>query len=114
MNYDNLSIEEILEFIKTWGVGFKELDYKKFPNAEGYYHAMLDVHFFLNSKPLRYYNLGGLKLTVKNIANEFMIEFTSKRQGKSYKERAELLEYIADKLLVSREKAVQTALVMSV
>jgi hypothetical protein len=111
MNYDNLSIEEILEFIKTWGVGFKELDYKQYPKAEGYYHAMIDVHFYLSGLPLRFYNLGGLKLTVKNIAKEFLAEYTSKRQDKSYKERAELLEYIEDKLLKSREKVIQTALI---
>lgn len=110
MNFDNLTIEEICEFLKTWGLGFKNLDKVQFPNAEGYYDAMVDTYLFLNNKPLIFFNLRGLKFALRTIAKEFMIEFTSKRQDKSYKERAELLEYIIEKLLINRENVVQATI----
>ena len=104
----NYTITEISQFLKTWGTAFKQLDPQKYPQAEAYYQACVDAHLHLSQKPLRFYTIGGLRRTLLLISDDFLVEYTSRRQGADYKERAELLTYIANNLLQSLNEGVQT------
>ena len=96
----NYTTEEISNFLKQWGTSFKGLDPAKYPNAAAYYQACVDAHQFLNGKEMVFYTLGGLRRTLLLIAAEFEAEWKSKRQPESYKQRAELLRYIVNNLLI--------------
>jgi hypothetical protein len=99
MNYASYNTEELCTFLKLWGTGFKQLDPKKHENAEAYYQACVDAHEFLKGEKMHFYTLAGLRRTMLLIAQDFYVEFTSKRQGESYKHRSELCTYIAENLL---------------
>ena len=96
----NYTTIEISEFLKLWGKSFKGLDAQKYPNAAAYYQACVDAHLYLNNKEMVFYTLGGLRRTLLLIAAEFEAEWKSKRQPESYKQRAELLRYIVNNLLI--------------
>ena len=105
----NYSIEEIKAFLLVWGTAFKALIGTKHTNAEAYYQACVDAHLHLSQKPLRFYTLGGLRRTLLLIADDFLVEYTSRRQGADYKLRSELITHIANTLLQSMNtEGVQT------
>jgi hypothetical protein len=110
MNYDNFSTEEIKTFLALWGTGFKSLIGSKYETAEAYYQACVDAHNALSGKPLRFFTLAGLRRTLHIIAQDFLVEYTSKRQDVTYKQRSELCAYIAEKLLITPTVVVQKEL----
>jgi hypothetical protein len=104
------TIEETKSFLKTWGRAFDELDHRQHPQSDAYYQACVDAHEGIQGKPLRFYNLAGLKRTLLIIADDFEREYKSKRQGIDYyKERAELMRHI-ETLLVTPAKVMQTSI----
>lgn len=108
-DYSKYTKEEICTFLKIWGTGFKSLDYQVHEQAEAYYQACLDAYEHLQEKPLRYYTVEGLRRTLLLIAQDFMIEYKSKRQNETYLQRSELCTYIANHLLESKNSKVVQA-----
>lgn len=99
MNYASYTTDELCTFLKLWGTGFKLLNPTEHPTSEAYYQACVDAHQFLKGEKMHFYTLAGLRRTMLLIASDFYVEFTSKRQGETYKQRSELCTYIAESLL---------------
>lgn len=110
MSYENFSTEELKTFLAMWGTGFKALIGTRHEMAEPYYQACVDAHNVLSKKPLKFYTMGRLRRTLLLIAQDFYVEYTSKRQDVTYKQRSELCAYISEKLLIIPTEVVQKEL----
>jgi hypothetical protein len=96
---DLYTTREISTFLELWGTSFKGLNIEKHPQAEAYYQACADAHQNINGRRMHFYTVSGLRRTLLLMGDDFMVEFTSKRQDETYKYRAELCTHIAESLL---------------
>lgn len=96
---DLYTTKEISTFLELWGTSFKSLNTAEHTQAEAYYQACADAHQNINGKRMHFYTVGGLRRTLLLMSDDFMVEFTSRRQDITYKYRAELCTHIAENLL---------------
>lgn len=106
MKVTELSNQQLSDFLKQWGLAFKELDGDY---AQSCYEACVDAHNAINDKPLKFFlDKGRLSKFIQEIASELESQIKQKRLSSEYQIRVDCFNHISQKIL--EPKVVQNSL----